>query len=85
MPAFLNLSKKKFINKVVEIDINKIHPNPNQPRSEFSDDELLTLAQSIEHNGILQPLSVRFVDDNYELIAGERRLRAAGGLCRLRG
>lgn len=77
MPAFLNLSKKKFINKVVEIDINKIHPNPNQPRSEFSDDELLTLAQSIEHNGILQPLSVRFVDDNYELIAGERRLRAA--------
>lgn len=77
MAVFLNISKEKQINKVVDIEIDRIFPNPNQPRTEFSDDDLSALSESISQNGILQPLSVRRVGDRYELIAGERRLRAA--------
>lgn len=69
-------AKEKVLNKVLEIDIDKIQPNPYQPRKRF-DDELVGLAESIKHNGILQPLSVRAEADYYVLIAGERRLRAA--------
>lgn len=75
--AFLNFTKEKLINKVVEIDINMIIPNPNQPRKDFQDTEISALAESIMQNGILQPLSVRRCGDSFELIAGERRLRAA--------
>lgn len=60
-----------------ECDINRIDPNPYQPRIRFSDVELTELAQSIEKQGILQPLLVRRSDNGYELISGERRLRAA--------
>lgn len=67
--------------KVVEIPIDKIVPNPSQPRRSFSQQELDGLAESIRVNGLLQPLSVRKVNGNYELIAGERRLRA----CRIAG
>lgn len=56
---------------------NKIVPSPYQPRTEFDKDELLNLAQSIVENGILQPLTVRESGEFYELIAGERRLRAS--------
>lgn len=77
MPVFLNISKEKLINKVVEIKIEKICPNPNQPRTDFSDEELSALSESISQNGILQPLTVRRSGDRFELIAGERRLRAA--------
>ena len=68
--------KDKVVNKVVEIEIDRILPNPYQPRRKF-DDELTGLAESIKQNGILQPLTVRSEDDYYILIAGERRLRAA--------
>ena len=55
-----------------------IEPNPYQPRKEFSKDELGDLAASIREKGVLQPLVVRKINDNkFELIAGERRLRAA--------
>lgn len=77
MAAFLNLTKEKLINKVVEIKIDKILPNPHQPRREFAENELSSLSESISQNGILQPLTVRRVNDKYELVAGERRLRAA--------
>ncbi len=77
MPVLLNFTKEKQIKKVVELDIEKIVPNPNQPRTAFSDEELLALSESIAQNGILQPLSIRRAGDCYELIAGERRLRAA--------
>jgi len=60
-----------------ECEIDQIRPNPYQPRSHFSDLELGELARSIEEQGILQPLLVRSADTGYELIAGERRLRAA--------
>ena len=55
----------------------EIMPNPTQPRRHFDRQELANLAQSIRANGILQPITVRAVPGGYELIAGERRLRAA--------
>ena len=66
------------VNKVVELPISSIVPNPAQPRVIFDDYELSRLAVSIQQNGILQPLTVRRVENSltYELIAGERRLRA---------
>lgn len=75
--AFLNFTKEKLINKVIEINIDMIIPNPNQPRKDFQDTEIEALAESIMQNGILQPLSVRRCGEGFELIAGERRLRAA--------
>ena len=76
MAGFLNFTKERLINKVVEIEIEDIVSNPNQPRSDFSED-ITPLAESIAQNGILQPISVRRKGSKYELIAGERRLRAA--------
>ena len=66
------------VNKVVELPVSAIVPNPAQPRVIFDDYELSRLAVSIQQNGILQPLTVRRLENslNYELIAGERRLRA---------
>ncbi len=59
------------------LPIDRIDPNPLQPRTVFQPDRLRELAQSIEANGIIQPLIVRAKGDRYELIAGERRWRAA--------
>ncbi len=61
------------------IDVVLIGPNPQQPRKAFSDEELSELAHSIEENGLLQPLLLRLAPTapgKYELVAGERRLRA---------
>ena len=63
--------------RVVFLPARSIRPNPAQPRKIFQHDALEELAQSIRCHGILQPLSVRRVGSGYELIAGERRLRAA--------
>ena len=63
--------------RVVCAPARSIRPNPAQPRKIFNEDALEELAQSIRQHGVLQPLSVRRVGTNYELIAGERRLRAA--------
>lgn len=60
-----------------EIAIGKIRANRLQPRQHFDEAKLQDLAVSIRHNGLLQPLLVRSVDNEYELVAGERRLRAA--------
>lgn len=68
-------------NKIIEIDLDRIRPNPAQPRRIFDDRELAALSQSIKANGLLQPLLVRHVADGFELIAGERRLRA----CKMAG
>lgn len=71
-------SKLKNENKVLEIPIICIRPNKTQPRKNFDETELMSLAQSIATNGILQPLTVRKVNESeYELVAGERRLRAS--------
>ena len=63
--------------RVVFLPPRAIRPNPAQPRKVFREDALVELADSIRQHGILQPLSVRRVGNVYELIAGERRLRAA--------
>lgn len=59
------------------VSISRIKPNAKQPRTNFDKDELEELADSIRQNGIIQPLVVRKVGQNYEIIAGERRYRAA--------
>jgi ParB family chromosome partitioning protein len=59
------------------VPVGEIAPNPVQPRRHFEDEALATLADSIARHGLLQPLVVRRTDAGYELIAGERRLRAA--------
>ena len=63
--------------RVVFLPARSIRPNPAQPRKVFREDSLNELADSIRRHGILQPLSVRRTGNSYELIAGERRLRAA--------
>ena len=63
--------------RVVFLPARSIRPNPNQPRKIFRPEALDELTESIRQHGILQPLSVRRAENGYELIAGERRLRAA--------
>ena len=64
-------------NSVMELDIARVEPDRNQPRKTFDEDELEELADSIKEKGILIPLLVRPQDDYYQIIAGERRWRAA--------
>jgi ParB family chromosome partitioning protein len=61
----------------MRVPVGKIEQNPYQPRKSFDKDELANLSESIKNVGILQPLVVRQVGDRYQLVAGERRLRAA--------
>ena len=63
--------------RVIFLPARAIRPNPSQPRNIFREEALTELSDSIRQHGILQPLSVRRVTGGYELIAGERRLRAA--------
>lgn len=67
----------KQVNQSFEIPIEKISVNPNQPREEFDEARLNELADSIKRNGIIQPVTVRKIQSGYELISGERRLRAS--------
>jgi ParB family chromosome partitioning protein len=76
----------KILKKEVKVErsqvnfvpVGLINPNPEQPRHQFDNESLMSLAQSIKHNGILQPLTVReMTNGDFELVAGERRLRAA--------
>jgi ParB family chromosome partitioning protein len=61
----------------LEIDIDLLTPNPRQPRGQIDEQRLEELAQSIRSNGVLQPILVRHVLGRYEIVAGERRWRAA--------
>lgn len=67
------------MEQIVQIPTEKLLPNPYQPRKQFKSEDMLSLADSIKENGVLQPLLCRQINhsDYYELIAGERRLRAA--------
>lgn len=74
----MKCAKYKIGGQIILIPQEDIYPNPNQPRSRFDFDELEGLAQSIRQNGIIQPIAVRVnASGNYELISGERRLRAS--------
>jgi ParB family chromosome partitioning protein len=62
---------------LIEVPVAAVSPNPRQPREKFEDEGIQSLALSITEVGVLQPIVVRRIEDGYELVAGERRLRAA--------
>ncbi|TNJ62073.1 ParB/RepB/Spo0J family partition protein [Paenibacillus hemerocallicola] len=64
-------------DKVIEIPLKELRPNPYQPRKTFNEDSIGELAQSIKEHGVIQPIIVRTVLRGYEIIAGERRFRAS--------
>lgn len=68
------------LDKLTEIEIDLVEPNPFQPRTKFDPDALEELKRSIAEKGVIQPITVRRRDGGYQLIAGERRLRAAKSL-----
>ena len=72
-------------NRIYQIPIDQIVPNPRQPRRHFEEQSMRELAESVRQHGVLQPLSVQKNGGGYVLVAGERRLRAAGmaGLTRV--
>ena len=79
LSAILNDNEQKANNSSVnfnDIDINLIRLNPNQPRTNFNQKDISDLASSIKELGLIQPITVKQDQDNYELISGERRLRA---------
>lgn len=79
LSAILNDNEQKSNNSSVnfnDIDINLIRLNPNQPRTNFNQKDISDLASSIKELGLIQPITVKEDHDNYELISGERRLRA---------
>jgi len=72
---------KELAAGLMELPLSAIMPNPYQPRTQWDDAELRSLAESIKVNGVIQPIIVRAVDGKYQVIAGERRVRA----CKLAG
>lgn len=77
VPATQGMAEPAALVSPHEIHIADIEPNPFQPRTRFDDDAIRELAASIKASGVLQPIIVRRKDDGYQLVAGERRLRAA--------
>lgn len=75
---FTDININENNNKeLITLDINEISPNPNQPRKLFDSEKIDELAESIKAHGIIQPIIVKAVNSGYEIIAGERRWRAA--------
>ncbi|MCL2377310.1 MAG: ParB/RepB/Spo0J family partition protein [Defluviitaleaceae bacterium] len=72
----LNYLQDMSEDKIYNLPVEMVLPNPFQPRRHFEPIALVDLATSIKQHGLMQPISVRIVSDGYELIAGERRLRA---------
>ena len=66
--------------QIQDLELDKIVPNRYQPRREFSEDSIKELAETLDKDGLLQPIVVREDGDQYEIIAGERRYRAAKSL-----
>ena len=80
MSLFSSLRHHEEISKnkqVQDIELSKIKPNSYQPRHEFSEESIRELATTLDKDGLLQPIIVREKGDEYEIVAGERRLRAA--------
>ncbi|MBC8522814.1 ParB/RepB/Spo0J family partition protein [PVC group bacterium] len=72
-----NEGASRSVDGLEQLPVSSVSPNPRQPRQIFDDDSLGSLADSIKTAGLMQPVVVRTTDDGYELIAGERRWRAA--------
>ncbi|MBD3170565.1 MAG: ParB/RepB/Spo0J family partition protein [candidate division Zixibacteria bacterium] len=78
IPEDIEVTSAEIKESMIEIPVNRVDPNPGQPRKEFDENALKELAVSIKQSGLIQPIIVRKKGDRYELIAGERRLKAAG-------
>ena len=74
------LTTTETTDEVINLKINQIIPNRQQPRTVFNDEKISELAKSIKEHGIIQPIVVRKIENGYELIAGERRFRATKSL-----
>ena len=72
-----NIMKNATTNEIQDIPINEIRPNPYQPRKSFNEEALRELSESIKNHGVFQPIIVKKGIRGYDLIAGERRLRAS--------
>ena len=77
LEALLGREEGGFEPSSLHIPVDQIDPNPFQPRRQFDAAEIASLADSLRQHGMLQPIIVRALDDRYQLIAGERRLRAS--------
>lgn len=74
----LYIDPQERVNKVLNVSLQNIRPNPHQPRKEFDEKGLQELADSIDKHGLIQPITVRYIgEDRFELISGERRWRAS--------
>jgi ParB family chromosome partitioning protein len=78
--ALISENSTENEEKLVTIDIDQVKPNKNQPRKQFDQEKMAELMNSIDQYGIIQPIVVRSVVNGYEIIAGERRWRAAKNL-----
>ena len=76
-PSSAPVSSSQLTSDVVHLSVYEIEDNPFQPRREFSEPEINSLSESLKEHDLMQPILVRVVDDRYQLISGERRLRAA--------
>ncbi len=78
LPDYQEISKALEQKEgVIELELDKVYANPDQPRKHFDEDKLTDLTESIKEHGVLQPILVTTRDDKYMIIAGERRYRAA--------
>lgn len=73
---FNNTDKEVTTHKIITVPVEMVQPSRYQPRLKFDEEALQELAESIKENGLIQPITVRQVEDHYEIIAGERRYRA---------
>ncbi|QEG21844.1 ParB/RepB/Spo0J family partition protein [Mariniblastus fucicola] len=76
-PQIDSVPENSLTSDVVHLSVYEIEDNPFQPRREFSEPEIVSLSESLKEHDLMQPILVRVVDDRYQLISGERRLRAA--------
>lgn len=76
-PAEAATAEVRSAGSIIEVDIDRVRPNPRQPREHFKEDALESMAASLRERGMLQPLVVREQGDGYQIIAGERRWRSA--------
>ena len=67
----------KSVGVIAMIDVQRVRPNPMQPRQDFDPEALEDLKKSIKEKGVIQPITVRRTETGYEIIAGERRVRAS--------
>lgn len=72
-----DINEISAVNRIIDLNINDVYPNPNQPRKYFDENSLKELSESINLHGLFTPILVRKIDNKYMIIAGERRYRAS--------